>query len=174
MNNCVTKDDLEASFQKHTKENLGIITNLVTFAKIEGTKLAFLSTIKKPSWNVNSRAKGHMVYDLNLVRDLKTTSKHAYITNSSSIIVKGTDPIKIFLGYPNFDMFYIPNISSNLILASKLTKECNCISIFFKKFVIFPEVRMRKETGRGVQARSLYIMESFDVGLVVHHNKKRF
>ena len=78
---------------------------------------------KDPAWYMDSAASYHMTYDPGLFQSMRSSSKEVELADGTTIRAKGVGTIELdilvageTMTQPLFDVYYIPDLDSNLLL----------------------------------------------------------
>ena len=137
-------------------------------AHTSGNLSAFVSASNPNYWLVDSGATDHMTAHSNLLYDITRTSQKQSIgiANGDRVLVEGVGKMNLFSS--TSDALLIPNLSSNLLSVSKITKKLNCNAIFSPYDVVFQDLASGMILGEGKERGGLYVMDTDSFAKVFH------
>ncbi|GJW90194.1 cysteine-rich receptor-like protein kinase 8 [Tanacetum coccineum] len=109
-------------------------------------------------WIIGTGASDHMTpfcRDMINAKILEVLPKITLLNGDSSKITQ-IGQVNLKNGILLKDVLYVPTFKLSLLLVSKLTKDNNCIAIFFPNFFIIQDLRTKKVQGLGRKIAGLY------------------
>jgi len=96
---------------------------------------------------LDSRALGHMVGDVNLIRNLQRVSPIAIgLPNGDCTVDRDVGLVKLGDGIKLDNILYVPNLNCNLV-SIKLCKQLNCVVTYFDEFCVIQDRTSRTLIG---------------------------
>ncbi|XP_019058278.1 PREDICTED: uncharacterized protein LOC109116756 [Tarenaya hassleriana] len=146
----VTKMDLEAMMQ-HFTSNISKMIASKDLGNVALTSFAESDLI------IDSGATSHMIYNPNLLSDIKHTHGSVSIANGQTIPIKGTG--KLTLCAKETDALYVPDFTNNLLSVYKVARDLDCNAIFGPNGVKFQDIKTGRIIAQGRTANGLYLLE---------------
>ncbi|OMP05523.1 Integrase, catalytic core [Corchorus capsularis] len=146
VNNAIEKFPIGLTAEQYTQ-----LLNLLNgkTSSISSGNLAGEST--HSSRIVDSGATDHMTPFLSVLNEIFSTPLHqpVKLPNGASLPVSHVGKAIVSHDIILKDVLCVPNFSCNLLSISKLTKDLNCVELFFPDFCGFQDLHSRKPIGAG-------------------------
>ena len=121
---------------------------------------------KDPAWYMDSAASYHMTYDPGLFQSMRSSSKEVQLADGTPIRAKGVGTIELdilvageAIIQPLFDVYYIPDLDSNLLLIGCFEQKGYSINARNGKMTVEDSYKVRMEATR---IDTLYILNQPD------------
>ena len=121
---------------------------------------------KDPAWYMDSAASYHMTYDPGLFQSMRSSSKEVELADGTTIRAKGVGTIEIDIlvagetvTQPLFDVYYIPDLDSNLLSIGCIERKGYSINVRNGKMTVEDSYEVRMEATR---INTLYILNQPD------------
>lgn len=113
-------------------------------------------------WIIDSGASDHMTGLSNLFSSYITCSgrQQVKIADGSLTSVSGKGSIPVTPSMSLSSVLHVPNLSTNLLSVSSLTKHLNCSVTFFPDHCVFQDLVTKKMIGSGRERAGLYLLDS--------------
>ena len=124
---------------------------------------------KDPAWYMDSAASYHMTYDPGLFQSMRSSSKEVELADGTTIRAKGVGTIELdilvageTMTQPLFDVYYIPDLDSNLLSIGCFERKGYSINTRNGKMTVEDSYEVRMCQG-STRTRSLYLYENIYV-----------
>jgi hypothetical protein len=113
-------------------------------------------------WLIDSGASRHMAgsYREFSKYDPDVKGHDVKLADGSTRAVTGTGVVVCGSNMSLSSVLHVPSFPINLLSISCITKELNCVAIFYPKWCLFLEIGTRRELGRGSMHDGLYYLDN--------------
>ena len=114
-------------------------TSSLTTTGKNSSFLAFNASCSKDIWIIDSGATDHMTPYMSYLSSYSPlpNKRHITVANGSQAPIVGSGNILLSPSLHLNHMLHVPKLANNLLSIHKLTKDLNCVVIFFLLIVFF-------------------------------------
>ncbi|KAM2356612.1 hypothetical protein ACFX1X_005690 [Malus domestica] len=140
-------------------------------AGIPNARCYSFSTNNPNSWIIDSGATDHISFSSNLNEKRNLPYSSVNMPNGSQATISCLGSIKITPNLKLKDVLCVPGFRVNLMSVSKVTRDLNCLIIFFPTFCILHDLATKKMIGLGKEHDGLYYLVPVKEDVIFRQNK---